>query len=126
MKEIQEKHEMAILFITHDLGVLAETADEVVTMYMGQIVERGNVISLFENPQHPYTQGLLESMPTINMEQKELSPITGSVPGPFEVVKGCRFQERCPVHIGSICTQEPPDFKVGEDHYVKCWLYQRR
>ena len=93
---------MAILLITHDLGVVAEMADYVVVMYAGKVVEEGEVVALFENPKHPYTQGLLKSKPIISQRQDELYSIPGQVPNPLELRPSCYFHDRC-AHCMDIC-----------------------
>ena len=103
---------MAILLITHDLGVVAEMADYVVVMYAGKVVEEGEVVALFENPQHPYTQGLLKSKPIINQRQDELYSIPGQVPNPLELAPSCYFHDRC-AHCMDICRTTEPALKRG-------------
>jgi len=124
MKALQRETGMAIIFITHDLGVIAEVCDDVLVMYAGKVAETAPVVELFKNPKHPYTQGLLASIPRLETPRKiELSIIRGMVPSLYELPKGCRFQNRCPDAIG-ICETEPPPLKpVGEDHFASCYLY---
>ena len=112
----------AIIMITHDLGVIAELVDQVVVMYTGIIVERGDVETIFANPQHPYTQGLLASIPRLDMDVERLQAIPGSVPTPGNFPKGCGFHPRCP-YAKDICeAKRPPAFKAdGEGHYAACW-----
>src|SRR5690606_6761361 len=95
MREVKEKFDTAILLITHDLGVVAEMADRVVVMYAGRVVEEADVFRLFEQPAHPYTEGLLRSVPSLEEEQKRLYSIRGNVPSPDEWPKGCKFAPRC-------------------------------
>src|SRR5690606_25778089 len=95
MLELQERLDMAILFITHDLGVVAEIADEVAVMYLGKIVERADADTIFNAPKHPYTQALLKSIPKIAMKREELDPIKGMVPNPYRRPEGCTFHPRC-------------------------------
>ena len=122
IKELQEEIGMSVIMITHDLGVIAETCDYVAVMYCGQIVEYADVESLFDNPKHPYTVGLLNSLPRHDMDQDELIPIKGSVPAPDEMPAGCRFAPRCP-HASNICSQ-PPALETQEDgNDVRCWIY---
>jgi peptide/nickel transport system ATP-binding protein len=121
MKRISREHKTSILFITHDLGVVAEMCDRVVVMYAGQIVEHAEVKDLFENPKHPYTVGLLNSIPDMEEEQVRLLPIQGNVPSARNMPTGCRFAPRCDQAM-DICTQEPPMF-VGGAHECRCWLY---
>jgi peptide/nickel transport system ATP-binding protein/oligopeptide transport system ATP-binding protein len=112
---------MAMLIITHDLGVIAEVADDVVVMYAGRIVESGPVAALFADPQHPYTIGLLGSIPRLDVDRERLSTIEGTVPGADRLPAGCRFSPRCPF-ADSRCSQSPPPLRdVGADHKVACW-----
>lgn len=124
LRRIKEENHMAILLITHDLGVVAEMADYVVVMYSGKIVEEGEVEELFRKPGHPYTQGLLKSKPIINQLQDELYSIPGQVPNPLELKPSCYFNERCP-HCMDICkSEEPPLRQAGLRQRVACWLYE--
>ncbi len=125
MKALQQETGMAIIFITHDLGVIAEVCDRVLVMYAGTVAERASVVELFGNPKHPYTQGLLSSIPRLDGESKaELSTIPGMVPSLYELPDGCRFQNRCPYAM-PICETEPPALRtVGDhDHVASCYLY---
>jgi peptide/nickel transport system ATP-binding protein len=125
MRELQETVDMAILFITHNMGVIAEMADEMVVMYMGKEVEEGDVIDIFENPKHPYTKLLLASIPEIGEKKAELATIKGMVPSPFNLPPGCVFHPRCPEFMPGKCDVIPPQLgKVGEDHFVRCLLYE--
>lgn len=124
MRGLSREYGTAIMLITHDLGVVAEMADQVVVMYTGQVIERNDVFSLFKDPKHPYTQGLLSSTPRINDLKDELETIEGVVPNPFEIPQGCRFYPRCR-RAQEICKLEQPVLKkVSDDQYVRCWLYQ--
>lgn len=127
MKDLREKMNMAIILITHDLGVVAETAERVIVMYAGMMVESGTVDELFENPKHPYTWGLMESIPDHEAEHKSrLIPIEGSPPDLFSPPKGCPFAPRCKYAM-EICLEEmPPAFEVGKEHSAKCWLNDPR
>ena len=112
---------MAILIITHDLGVIAEVADEVLVMYAGRIVESADVNDLFAAPQHPYTIGLLGSIPRLDVERERLATIEGSVPSPANQPKGCRFSPRCPF-ADARCREQAPDLReLGTGHQVACW-----
>ena len=124
MKKLQGETGMAILFITHDLGVIAETCQEVVVMYAGKVAESAATIELFKNAKHPYTQGLLASIPRLDMPRKtKLNIIEGIVPSLYELPTGCRFRTRCP-HAMDICAIEPPPLiEVGENHFASCYLY---
>lgn len=123
MKELQQKMGTSIIFITHDLGVVANVADRVAVMYAGQIVEMGTVDEIFYNPQHPYTWGLLASMPSLdNDTQEELAAIPGSPPDLTNPPKGDAFAPRNPYAMKIDFEQEPPMFKVSDTHYAKTWL----
>jgi len=124
MKGLQRETGMAIIFITHDLGVIAEVCDHVVVMYAGKVVESATLVELFRNPKHPYTQGLLSSIPRLENQRKtRLSIIKGRVPTLYELPEGCRFQNRCP-HTMEVCKSVyPPSRAVGENHFVSCYLY---
>ena len=123
MKNIQKKTGMAIVFITHNLGVVAEICDKVAVMYAGHIVEKGLVDDIFYQPKHPYTIGLLESMPRVDAEDYErLIPISGTPVDMLNPPAGCPFGPRCR-HCMKICLREtPPLFELGNDHYSACWL----
>ncbi len=122
--KLQQETGMAVIFITHDLGVIAEICEDVVVMYAGKVAETASVIQLFKNPKHPYTQGLLDSIPRLETPRKtRLNIIKGMVPGLTELPSGCRFRNRCP-HAMEICaTEPPPSMQVGEDHFAACYLY---
>jgi len=121
LQDLQRRLGMAILIITHDLGVIAEVADEVLVMYAGKIVESAPVAALFADPQHPYTIGLLGSIPRIEIDRERLSTIEGTVPSPNNQPKGCRFAPRCPF-ADPRCHSEPPPLRgIGADHRVACW-----
>jgi len=124
LKDMKDRLKMALMIITHDLGVIGEMADRVVVMYMGKIVERASCVDIFYRAAHPYTRGLLKSIPVIGRKER-LHPIKGSVPGQFELPEGCLFHPRCPRAFDKCLAQEPPEFRVGEDHGVKCWLYEK-
>jgi oligopeptide transport system ATP-binding protein len=123
MRDISVKTGTSIILITHDLGVIAETCNDLIVMYGGMPMEMGSVEGIFDSPQHPYTQGLLKSVPRMDREQKErLKPIAGSPPDLLKPPEGCPFSTRCP-HVMQICKEQPaPLFKVGEDHKSACWL----
>lgn len=124
MRKFKAESNMSILLITHDLGVVAEMADYVVVMYSGKVVEEGEVVQLFENPQHPYTRGLLKSKPIINQRKDELYSIPGQVPNPLELQDSCYFHDRCE-HCMDICRTQVPVLKdVGSKQKVACWLYE--
>ena len=121
LAELQRRLGMAVLIITHDLGVIAEVADEVLVMYAGQIVESAPVADLFADPQHPYTIGLLGSIPRLDVERARLATIEGTVPSANRQPVGCRFSPRCPF-ADRRCRQEPPPLRdIGPGHQVACW-----
>jgi len=123
MKEIQKQTHMAIIFITHNLGVVAEICDKVSVMYAGRIIEQGTVEQIFYNPKHPYTLGLLRSMPRVDaVEYERLVPIEGTPVDMLNLPTGCHFGPRCD-HCMKICLKkEPPRVQIDEEHYAKCWL----
>ncbi|MEO6578946.1 MAG: ABC transporter ATP-binding protein [Candidatus Limnocylindria bacterium] len=121
MRDLREKNRMAIMLITHDLGVVAEMADEVVVMYAGKVVERSDVKTVFGSPHHPYTQGLLRSIPRLDERRERLQVIKGTVPSPLNLPKGCLFKRRCP-HRMKVCDTPPPYQEVGPGHVSRCWL----
>jgi len=119
--DLQARLGMAILIITHDLGVIAEIADEVIVMYAGKIVESAPVKQLFADPQHPYTIGLLGSIPRLGEYRERLATIEGTVPSPANQPRGCRFSPRCPFSDAR-CREEPPPLRTLEEgHAVACW-----
>lgn len=123
MKDLAKEFDTGIIFITHDLGVVAEMADRVMVMYAGQVIEEGDVYSLFKNPKHPYTKGLIASTPTFQQEKEMLNTIEGVVPSPGNMPIGCRFYSRCAKAFGKCKTEMPPTFRVDNRH-VRCWLYE--
>lgn len=121
MKQLKKDIGMAIMLITHDLGVVAEMAQRVIVMYAGKIVEEAPVIPLFRKPFHPYTSGLMDSIPQLDVEKKRLHVIKGTVPNLADMPGGCRFNPRCPYADDKCRTQEPDLIEVGEDRKVRCW-----
>jgi peptide/nickel transport system ATP-binding protein len=121
LRRLRAETGMAILLITHDLGVIAELADEVAVMYLGRIVEKAPVAALFETPQHPYTIGLLGSIPKLNETQPRLAAIEGMVPSPLAPPPGCRFNPRCPFAIERCRAEEPPLMEMAPGHIAACW-----
>jgi peptide/nickel transport system ATP-binding protein len=121
LREIRQTHGTAILFITHDLGVVAELCDWVYVIYAGAILEQGSVPAVFTRPAHPYTQALLRATPTVRNLQDELLSIPGQIPSPFALPKGCRFADRCAFRFER-CADEPPALPVEPDHDARCWL----
>lgn len=125
MNGLRENFNTAIQFITHDLGVIAQMADDVVIMYLGKIVESATVSEIFHNTKHPYTQGLMNSIPSLATTKKErLIPIKGVVPDPFEIPEGCGFEPRCPQAMEICKTKIPPLKEVASGHLAACWLYE--
>ncbi|KAF2959240.1 ABC transporter ATP-binding protein [Thermotoga sp. 38H-to] len=124
MKELQKEYHSSILLITHDMGVVAQMADRVAVMYLGNIVETAEVFELFKNPLHPYTQALLRSIPKIGIRKTRLETIKGMVPDPYNLPTGCRFHNRCEKFMKGLCdVKEPPEVEVKPGHKVKCFLY---
>jgi oligopeptide/dipeptide ABC transporter ATP-binding protein len=127
MRELQEDYQMALLFITHDLGVVAEIADEVAVMYLGTVVERGDVDSIFNDPKHPYTAALLRSLPEISLERRQLDPIRGMVPSPYQRPTGCPFHTRCDEAVLGLCNKVVPEsIALREGHEARCLIYDER
>ena len=122
MRKLKEEIGTSILFITHDLGVVAEMCDDVVVMYCGKIVEKGDVRAIFNDPRHPYTQGLLASMPKLGQDVKLLDSIPGNVPNPKYMPKGCKFEPRCKKSLPICKEKEPGVYLVGNGHESRCWL----
>ena len=123
MQELQEKLGMSLLLITHDLGVVAEQADEVAIMYAGKIVERAATKQIFNRPLHPYTAGLLNSLPGVRgHKKKRLDAIPGVVPSPLELPGGCRFRDRCPKAAAMCAEAEPALVEKGKDHWAACYF----
>ncbi|MBN8635026.1 MAG: ABC transporter ATP-binding protein [Anaerolineae bacterium] len=128
MRSLQEEFGMAILFITHDLGVIAEMAESVVVMYLGKVVEKTDIHTLFADPKHPYTQALLESIPKIGHKQGgPLRTIEGMVPSPFDIPSGCPFHPRCAHFMPGVCDAAvPAETPLDEAHTVRCYLYSQQ
>ena len=126
LRHLQKQRGMSIILITHNMGVIAEMADEVVVMYLGKVVERGPVDAIFHSPKHPYTQALLRSIPSIRAEPRtHLPTISGSVPHPFDRPVGCPYHPRCPAFIAGTCdADEPMLVAVGERQQASCFLYE--
>lgn len=121
MKRLQEQSGAAIILITHDFGVVAEAVNKVVVMYGGKIVERADTLTIFKNPQHPYTSGLIESIPNLSEDRERLQAIKGNVPNLLDISRGCRFHPRCP-YAKEICAAEEPKLvEVEPGHQVSCW-----
>lgn len=124
MNQLKKDIGTSIIFITHDLGVVAEVCDEVVVMYCGRVVEKANVYDLFEKPSHPYTEGLLASIPKMGVQVDELDSIPGNVPNPKYMPKGCKFAPRCKYASEKCQEEEPGFFDLGNGHLSKCWRCQ--
>lgn len=123
IKELQKKKGMAVMLITHDMGIVAEMADDVTVMYASQGVERGSVYQIFDHMAHPYTQGLFNSRTSLQPSHERLKSIKGSVPALTNYPKGCRFHPRCP-YVMEKCRSGPvPNFELAENHTALCWLY---
>lgn len=123
MNDLKEKTGTSIMLITHDLGVVAQMADHVNVMYAGKVVESAPVFEIFKNPKHPYTVGLMSSMPSLNSGSKRLSTIEGNVPNPINLPQGCYFADRCPKAMPKCKESQPHDIKVGSRHHVSCFLF---
>ncbi len=125
LKEIRDEFGVSILMITHNIALVAQIADRLAVMYAGRMVELGSIYEVFANPKHPYTQGLLKSIPTIRLDSnEELYKMPGEPPNLTHPPTGCRFHPRCP-HAMPICSQKRPELQdMGDEHYVHCWLYQ--
>jgi peptide/nickel transport system ATP-binding protein len=126
LRDLQREKDTAIIFITHDLGVIAQMAHYVVVMYLGRVMEQGPVNEIFANPRHPYTQALLKSIPSVQSTPRvRLPTISGSIPHPFNRPKGCPFHPRCTQFIRGVCDSAAPELlAVGKDHLASCFLYQ--
>ncbi len=120
LEELQQRLAMAMIFVSHDLGVISEIADRVIVMYAGQVIEHGSADELFKRPRHPYTEGLLRSLPRVTEKVERLAVVPGSVPSPIRWPEGCRFHPRCP-HGWSRCRVELPPL-AGSPHASRCWL----
>jgi len=124
IRDLQKQLDISVLYITHDLGVVAEVADDVAVMYLGKIVEFSDVRTIFHAPKHPYTQALLRSLPKIALEREELDPIKGMVPSPFRRPSGCLFNPRCSKMMAKCASVEPKVTVLNENHTVQCLLYE--
>ena len=126
LKDLQRKEGCSIMLITHDLGVIAEMADEVVVMYAGRVIEKGTASEIFHDPRHPYTIGLQKSKPLITSPSNEpLYSIPGQVPSPINLPDCCYFKNRCSKCVGACDGEYPPEIKISDTHYVSCYLYQK-
>ena len=127
LRSLQEEKGLSVILITHDMGVIAEMADDVVVMYLGRIVEKGPIDEIFHDPKHPYTKLLLRSIPSILAKPRtKLATITGSIPHPYNRPQGCPFHPRCPDFIAGVCDVRQPELlPEGEKQEVSCFLYQK-
>ncbi len=125
MKSLQREYGMALIMITHDMGVIAEIADRVVVMYAGKVVEYGEIHEIFKNPRHPYTYGLLSSIPRLDIEQEKLKSIPGTVPDPLNFPSGCRFHPRCEFAQNRCKEEEPETVEVSPGHYTRCFFWEK-
>lgn len=123
MNDLKEKLKTSMILITHDLGVVAQVCDKVAIMYAGEIVESGTLYEIFENPKHPYTHGLFDSIPNLDEEVTRLKPIKGLMPDPTDLPTGCRFHPRCP-HVQDECSKRSPKTFDENGHKVKCLAYE--
>ncbi|MEK5442405.1 ABC transporter ATP-binding protein [Fredinandcohnia sp. FSL W7-1320] len=124
MKQLQKRENMSMLLITHDLGVVAEMCDRVVVMYAGKVVEEADVFDLFESPRHPYTKGLIGSIPKLGQKRDKLDSIKGNVPDPSNLPKGCKFAPRCNDAMPICFEEEPPVMTLEKNRSCRCWLYK--
>jgi oligopeptide/dipeptide ABC transporter ATP-binding protein len=124
MVELRAEFKTAIIMITHDLGVVAEMADDVIIMYVGEGVEKSSVHNIYHDPRHPYTRGLMDSVPSITSRPTALRSIKGVVPDPLNLPPGCRFEPRCPRAMDICRAQHPSLTQIATDHWVACWLYE--
>ena len=122
LKEIQAQTGAAIIFITHDFGIVARMCDRVAVMYAGKIVEQSDVMELFDSPAHPYTEALLQSVPDLDMAVDLLPSIEGQPPSLDDLPEGCAFAPRCPYAFDK-CSEEPPEFSTGPGRVARCWRY---
>jgi peptide/nickel transport system ATP-binding protein len=126
MKDLNERLNTAVIMITHDLGVVAETCERVVVMYGGQVVEEGPVKLLFNDPQHPYTKGLIQSVPDMRFKKQRLYSIPGNVPKPGSVNTGCRFAARCEFAFEQCRVENPNLYQTSPEHKTRCFLHERK
>ena len=125
MKDLVDEFHMGIIFITHDLGVVAQTCDRVNVMYLGRLIEEGPVREVIRNPKHPYTQGLIAALPKLDNLDQSLTAVPGDIPSPLERPSGCVFNTRCSQIVGTACTTIGPNaVDLGADHTVACHIYK--
>ncbi len=124
LAELKEELHMAVIFITHDLGIVAQIADHVLVLYAGKVAERGRAADIYQHPKHPYTIGLLDSVPRLDRAQERLTVIPGSLPDPTAYQQGCRFYDRCSRHTDQ-CRNNPEEVTVGARHSAACWHIEK-
>lgn len=124
MEELKKEYQTSMLLITHDLGIVAEMCDRVAIMYAGEVVESGSVEQIYSSPLHPYTQGLFESVPSLDDDKHRLTPIEGLMPDPTDLPQGCSFHPRCP-YATEQCKECPPISEAEEGHNVMCWHWEK-
>jgi len=125
IQRLQRELGLALMLITHDLGVIAHTVEYVYVMYLGQVVEEGPVAEIFDHPAHPYTQALLHSIPSLTSKADRLEPIEGSVPSAYALPTGCPFHTRCTQKVGDVCHQQMPGHaEVGPGHRASCFIHE--
>ena len=122
LRDLQRSHNLALIFITHNLGIVAKMCDQVAVMYAGRMVESGPVKQIYNSPAHPYTQALLESIPRLGDNRKRLTAIDGQPPDPSAPPAGCAFHPRCPKVMDRCRTEAPPEFRVADLQTSRCWL----
>jgi oligopeptide/dipeptide ABC transporter ATP-binding protein len=122
LRDLQRSHNLALIFITHNLGIVAKMCDQVAVMYAGRLVESGPVKQIYNSPAHPYTQALLESIPRVGDNRKRLTAIDGQPPDPSAPPPGCAFHPRCPRVMDRCRTEAPPEFRVADSQTSRCWL----
>jgi peptide/nickel transport system ATP-binding protein len=121
LKELRQKFGFSMLFISHDLALAAELADRVATVYAGKIIEIGDVRTIFRNPAHPYTIGLIKAVPTLTSDKSALVSVPGSPPDLIQLPTGCKFHPRCPLADDHSRQEEPPLTEIAQGHHVACW-----
>jgi oligopeptide/dipeptide ABC transporter ATP-binding protein len=123
LKDLQQQHRLAMIFVTHNLGIVAKICDRVAVMYAGRIVEIGPVRRIFTQPAHPYTRALIESIPRLGARPGRLTAIEGQPPDLADLPPGCSFASRCPAVMERCRVEEPPALALGADHLARCWLH---
>jgi oligopeptide/dipeptide ABC transporter ATP-binding protein len=126
LKDIQQRSGLAMIFITHNIGIVARMCDKVAVMYAGKLVERAPVRTIFNQPAHPYTEALLNAMPKLTDKTERLWSIEGQPPDLSNLPSGCPFSPRCPKAEDRCHHEVPPEYQVGDQHFTRCWLWERR